>query len=303
MINQLNLGDIRSFVLIARYGSFAKAAELQQVSTSHVSRQLNHLEKTLGVTLMNRTTRVQQLTEAGKNLLIECEAALDRIDQATQETMRENNVLQGNIRINCVGGYFGEKVIAPLIAEFLLQYPDITADLDFSSHRVDLLADRFDLVFRMGAIPDGDFIAKPLGEIDVLTLASPDYLNTHGTPQHPQDLATKSHCCITGSVTTWGYQRESHPKKMIEVQVNTVLACKNGRVMRQSALAGLGIIRVPAVSCQTYINSGQLIPILNDWQIPTVTFSLLYRQDKFRPTRIRAFIEFVEKRGGSLTTV
>lgn len=296
MLNQLNLGDIRSFVLIARHGSFAKAAEVQQVSTSHVSRQLNHLEKTLGVTLMNRTTRVQQLTEAGKNLLIECEAALNRIDQAAQETMNDNNRLRGHIRINCVGGYLGESVVAPLIGEFLRQHPNITADLDFSSHRVDLLADRFDVVFRMGAIPDGDFIAKNLGTIEILTLASPDYLRQHGTPQRPQDLADDSHRCIVGSVTTWGYQRIKPPQRTAEIQVNPLLTCKNGQVMVQSALAGLGIIRVPAVYCQTAIDSGKLLSILSDWQAPPVVFSLLYHRDKFRPQRIRALIDFIGER-------
>lgn len=291
MIDTLDLGEIRTFVLIARLGGFGKAADALGVSRSHVSRQLSALEQTLGVRLINRTTRTQQLTAAGAIFLDESEAALNRIGQAAQEAINGNQTMRGHIRINCVGGYLGENIVAPLLGQFMRHYPDITLDIDFTSHRVDLLADQFDLVFRMGAIPDCGFIAKQLSEIDMRTLASPQYLQRYGTPQHPHDLVDAPHRCIVGSVSTWHYH--STTESDMYVPVPPTLSCKNGRVMVQSAVAGLGIIRVPSVYCQAEIEQGQLIPLLCDWNIPKVPFSLLYHQDKYRPQRIRTLIDFI----------
>lgn len=299
MLEQLNLSDIQAFVKIARLGSFSKAAEALEVSRSHVSRQLSQLEKKLAVTLIIRTTRSQQLTDAGKALLVECESALNRIDQALQHTIAGNSDMQGLIRINSIGGYIGERIISPLVAEFMLKYPDIHIELDFSSHRVDLLLDQFDIVFRMGSIPDGLFIAKPLGEISMVTAASPDYLAKHGTLEHPQILADESHRCIVGSVTTWFYQH-ARSSEMLEVNVHPALTCKNGHVMVQSAKAGLGIIRVPALYCQDEIDAGNLLPIFTDWTIPSVPFSLLYHQDKYRPQRLQVMIDFIKEQRASL---
>lgn len=291
MINQLNLSDIRAFVVISQQQNFGKAAHILGVSRSHVSRQLSALEQAMGVTLLQRTTRTQQLTTAGKQFLTECEQVLDHLEHAALAAATGNQTMQGHIRINCVGGFIGEQIIAPLIAQFMAQHEAITIELDFSSHRVDLLVDQYDLVFRMGQIPTGDFVAKVLGEINMVTLASPHYLAKYGTPTSPHDLAQPStHRCIVGSVNTWHYQNKN---SKVDINVTPNLKCKNGEVMVQQAKAGLGIIRVPGIYCQDAIQQKELVPLFTDWRIPRVPLSLLYHQDKYRPERIKAFIEFV----------
>ena len=187
MINQINLTDIRSFVLIARLGNFTKAADTLDVSRSHVSRQISSLEKHMGVTLLIRTTRTLRLTEAGKHFYYQCEQALHTIDQALLSAVDDVEKVQGEIKVNCVGGHIGEVVIAEVVNAFMQQYPEVSISLDFSSNRVDLIEEEFDIAFRMGSLDDSGFVAKKLLVIDMGTLASPEYLTRRGRPSHPKE--------------------------------------------------------------------------------------------------------------------
>ena len=149
MLNKVNLLEIRSFVLIAQLGNFTRAAEALKVSRSHISRQMTQLESDLGVTLLIRTTRTLKLTQAGQKLFEQCQIALGHIDQALLSAIDDVEEVRGHIAINCVGGVLGEDILVPMINEFMSLYPDVRVSLDFSSHRVDLIQDDFDIAFRM----------------------------------------------------------------------------------------------------------------------------------------------------------
>lgn len=293
MLNHINLTDIRSFVLIAQLGNFTKAAEALDVSRSHVSRQISNLEKQMKVTLLIRTTRSLRLTDAGKALYLQCEQALAGIDQAILAAVDDVEEVQGEIRVNCVGGYLGEELIAEIVCDFMQQYPNTTIHLDFSSHRVDLLEEDFDIALRMGRLEDSGFVARKLMDIEMSTLASPRYLAQHGKPNQPKDLA--HHHCLTGSVKRWGFiHRQS--EETTEITIRGHLQCKNGRVLVKGALAHQGIIRVPSIYCQSELETGQLVHVFDQWAIPSVDFSALYHRDKYQPKRLTAFIDFVKQR-------
>ncbi|WP_159737792.1 LysR family transcriptional regulator [Vibrio atypicus] len=291
MLNQINLADIRSFVLIAQLGNFTKAAEALDVSRSHVSRQISQLEKQMGVTLLIRTTRMLKLTEAGKAFYIQCEKALNEIDQALIAAVEDIEVLQGEIKINCVGGYLGEELIAQVASEFMHQHPQVTVNLDFSSHRVDLIEDDFDIAFRMGKLDDAGFIARKLMRVDMGTLASPNYLNQFPSIEHPKQL--NNHQCLTGSVKRWSFEHCS-TKQTFDASISGHLQCKNGRVLVKGALNGNGIIRVPTIYCQQEIDEGQLVEVFKEWRVPSVDFSMIYHRDRYQPKRLKLFIEFVK---------
>lgn len=294
MLNTINLADIRSFVLIAQLGNFTKAAEALGVSRSHVSRQMSALETKVAVKLVTRTTRTLKLTLAGEQLFKQCQSALNTIDQALIAAVDDTEQTRGLIRINCVGGYIGEQLIARYVSEFMALYPQINIELDFSSHRVDLINDEFDIAFRMGEIADAGFVAKKLMDVNIVTLASPAYINTFGEPCHPKELS--EHRCLTGSVTRWSFKNIEAPSQLIDITVAGQLKCKNGHALLQGALAGVGIIRVPKMYCKAEIASGELVEILQQWQIPAVTFSAIYHSDKYRPKRLREFIDFIKTR-------
>ena len=294
MLNNINLADVRSFVLIAQLGNFTKAAEALSVSRSHVSRQISALESQMGVTLLIRTTRTLKLTDAGKTFFNQCERALQGIDQALIAAVDDTDEVRGLIRVNCVGGYIGESLIARYISEFMSAYPDINVKLDFSSHRVDLIEEEFDIAFRMGTLEDSGFIAKKLMDIDTVTLASPVYLQKYGVPSHPKDLV--KHKCLTGSVRRWSYQSLTDKNNHYDVHVDGTLSCKNGHVIVMGALAGNGIIRVPLMYCQKEVEQNKLTRVLPDWEIPSVLFSAIYHKDKYQPKRLRTFIDFIQQR-------
>ena len=162
--------------------------------------------------------------------------------------------------------------------------------LDFSSRRVDLVSGEFDFVFRMGELTDSALIARKLADIKVGTFASPEYIDTYGSPNEPKDLSL--HKCISGSMRNWSFINAQTNTKQ-ELTVKGDLECKNGRVMLQSAMLGNGIIRVPEIYCANEVQEGRLVPIFKDWQPNPTPFYLVYLQDKHQPLRITAFKDFV----------
>lgn len=285
------LDDLNAFAIIAKQGSFTKAAEVLNCSRSHLSKQLNQLEAQLGVSLITRTTRAQRLTEQGQLLFNQCQLAFNTLDTAVQMTMEQAHQLQGNININCVGGYLGEDVIAKLIAEFIQQYPDIRVNLDFSSERVDLLSGQFDMVFRMGKLPDSGLIARKLMTITNGLFASPSYLKHYGKPSAPNELT--QHQCITGSINHWLFQHAYKSDVSQEVMVSGGIRCKNGRVIKNMALANNGIARLPYYYCQDEIKNQQLVSVFENWKLADTPLYLIYHKDNFQAQRLKVFVDFI----------
>jgi len=290
MNSELNLADIRAFTVIAKQGSFTQAAEVLGCSRSHLSKQLSQLEHFLGVSLITRTTRAQRLTEQGQQFFEQCQASLETIDRAVASTVDNARHLQGQININCVGGVIGEEIITALVNDFIALHPEISVNLDFSSQRVDLVVDEFDLVFRMGKLEDSGIVARKLMSIENMTMASPLYLKRRGYPDHPKEL--KDHLCITGSIDHWLFEQKSNSKNKVEVAINGGFRCKNGRAMKASAQAGNGIVRLPKLYCPQELASGELVSVFEDWRVADTPFYLLYHKDRFQPARLKAFVSF-----------
>lgn len=302
MQNNSSLADIRTFVTIAEQGSFTKAAEVLQSSRAHVSRQLAQLEQQLGVQLIIRTTRAQRLTPVGKQFFQQCLISLQAIHQAVIAAKDDTQQLQGNICINCVGGVIGEDILTHVISEFNLQYPNINVELDFSSPRVDLIAEAFDLVVRMGELEDSGLVARKLTDIKVQVLASPVYLARHPVIRHPKDL--EQHNCLTGSIKRWRFHQKSvqhnnAPIHALEVNVKGNFNCKSGRALINAAKHGNGIVRLPELYCEDEINNHSLAPALisasdeEQWYSPDVPLFLLYHRNRYQPARLKVLIDFI----------
>lgn len=298
MNKEISLPDIQAFVVIAKEGSFTKAADIMGCSRSYLSRQLNQLEAQLGVSLIIRTTRAQRLTQQGEAFYQQCQQSLNKIDVAVNQALESASELSGPLNINCVGGYIGETLIMDLINGFSRLYPNIDINLDFDSRRVDLISGEFDFVFRMGNLEDSALIARKLMDIEIVTLASPEYLALKGWPSHPSDL--KEHHCITGTVKNWRFissklQNKSGEFLCEDIHVKGPFSCKNGHAMINNAKAGLGIVRVPAMYCETEITTGSLLPIFQDWQAASVAFNLIYLQNSYQSKKLAVFKDYVMK--------
>lgn len=289
MKKEVSLSDIKTFVVLAEQGSFTKAGEKLMCSRSHISKQLAQLESSLGVSLLTRTTRTQHLTTQGEAFYERCKTSLNGISHAIDRVLESADSLSGNIKINCVGGHIAENIISLLVNDFMSEHPEINIELDFSSRRVDLISGEFDFVFRMGELADSSLIARKLTDIKIDTYASPKYLSNYGKPEDPKALT--EHRCITGSVKNWAFINNKTNEKL-DVAVSGNLMCKNGRIMISSAIAGNGIIRVPAIYCKRECEQGSLIPLFDRWHIESVPFYLVYAQDKHKPMRLIAFKDY-----------
>ncbi|MCG7497302.1 LysR substrate-binding domain-containing protein [Vibrio sp. Of7-15] len=289
MSNNLSLSDIKTFVTIVSLGNLTKAAERLGSSRAHVSRQLSQLEKDLGVQLLIRTTRTQKLTEEGKAFYRTCSNSLEEIDKIASDIVDYNSSMVGNINVSSLGGVFGEEYVAKALAEFSLLYPKINVVLSFDSRHVDLMNEEYDVVIRAGELVDSQLVARPLMMMEMGLFASPEYLNRYGLVNSPDEL--NKHRCITGPISKWKFYNSEGDTK--EVCVDSVMNCNNSRVLRQYALDGVGIIRLPYIYIQQDVEEKRLLSAITGWKISSSPINLLYNKHSFQPERLRVFIQFI----------
>lgn len=277
---------IRSFIAVAEHGSFTAAAEATGLSKASLSQQVTELEKQLGVQLLYRTTRQMRLTEIGEGYLFQCRNAISQLTDANDWVRQSTDAMKGIIRMNAVGGVIGEELIAPLLINFQRQFPEVDIRLDFSSQRVDLLGDEYDLVMRMGELPDSTLIARRLHRIKTCYVASPEFLKQRSIV-HPLDL--KEVPLICGSVREWQFKKGG---EQVLIQAKRAFQIANGRVMYQAACSGLGVARLADVYVQGAINEGLLQEVLSDWQ-PTTDLSLVCPPGRVQIKRIKCLMDYL----------
>lgn len=278
---------IRSFVLVAEHGSFTAAADVSGLSKASLSQQVSALEQSLGVQLLHRTTRSLRLTDAGDGYYQMCKQGLAQFDSAKEWVSQANQKLQGTIRMNAVGGLLGEQLITPLLIAFQQQHPQIDVDLDFSSHHVDLMSDRYDVVMRMGSMADSSLVARRLHSITTRYVASPDFIARHGTPSHPTDLLKFPMIC--GSVTEWQFVNQ---EERLSIDFTQGFKIANGRVMLQAAKAGLGVARLPDIYVQAGIAQGVLVEVLPQWSHST-PLSLVCPPARYQLQRVKTLMDWL----------
>lgn len=289
-MNNLSLRSIRSFLAVAQYGSFTAAADMMGMSKANLSQQVSDLEARLGVQLLVRTTRKLRLTEVGEGYFERCEKAMEELDVAAEWANQATRQLTGTIRMNCVGGLIGEDLVAPVVIEFLKDYPELDVQLDFSSIKVDLLEKQYDLVIRMGALPDSSLILRKLHEIRTRYVASPDFVATYGPITSPDDLSQLPLIC--GSVDHWTL---SNGGERHQVHVQNGIRLISGRAMRRAALEGLGVSRLGDVYVQRDIASGALVEILPQWSEVTPLY-MVSPPLHYQLRRVKELMDFLRPR-------
>lgn len=288
-MNNPSSRGIRAFLLVAECGSFTAAAEVSGFSKANLSQLVTQLEAALGVQLLYRTTRSLRLTEVGEGYYQRCKQALRQLDAASEWASQSTDELRGRIRMNAVGGLIGEALISPLVMQFQQRHPEVRVQLDFSSVKVDLIEDQYELVVRMGALPDSTLVARTLGVMTTRYVASPDFLARHGSIHEPEDL--KSLSLIYGSVDHWLF-RCGQEQRVVNVNPDISLKMVSGRVMRQAALAGLGVTRLADVYCQADIEYGDLVEVLPSWS-ETTPISLVCPPIRHQLSRVRALMDWL----------
>ncbi len=279
------------FAAVAEEGSFTRAAARLGCSKAHISTQLSALETALGVQLLHRTTRRLSLTDAGRLYLDYAQQLRGTLDDAERAVSATRSEVTGRLRITGPTS-LGEMVLPELVLAFRRAWPAVEVDLDLSVQRRDLAAEGFDVAFRSARALEDHLVARPLGVLRELALASPDLLRGRSPVESPGDLA-KLPCIVNshfGDDQHWLFVRDT---EAVSVTVDAALRVNAYPAIRRFALLGAGAVRLPRYLVEEDLAAGRLQQLCPSWQLPAVPLYALYPGHRHVPLRTRVFIDFV----------
>jgi len=288
--------EMTSFVRVVEAGSISKAAEQLGMAKSGVSRRLAELESRLGVRLLNRTTRRSSLTDAGRSYYEGAVKLLSDVAELDAVVADSEASLKGRLRLAAPLS-FGLCHLTPAIEEFMKAHPEVMIDLDFSDRQVDLVAQGIDLAVRIAELRDSSLKARRICPIRLMLCASPGYLEQHGTPRTPEELARHHllHYDIGGGpLLRLADGRGGEQQLHVEPQ----LVANNGDFLCDMAIAGHGIILTPTFIAWQAVALGELVPLMREWWPPPLNAYAVYPQTRYLSRRARGFIDFLAERFG-----
>ena len=292
-MRDFDLRDINAFLAVARTRNFRRAALEQRVSVSSLSQRLRDMEERLGVRLMNRTTRSVGLTEAGELLLARVGPAMSDVGEALDQVRGLRGVPSGRLRIKAPPPAI-DLVLAPMVAPFLREYPQIDLEIVSDTSFVDIVATGFDAGVRYGEHLAQDMIAVSLGPPQLYAVvASPQYVARHGRPKHPKDML--NHACIrtqfgSGAMLDWEFEKAGRVVKV--APPSKLVATHLGLAMR-AAIDGVGFWLTFEGYVREAVKSAVLVSVLDDWCAPFPGPFLYYPSRRQLPPALAAFVAFV----------
>lgn len=294
----MNLHLLAIFIQVVRRGSFAAVARDRDTDASSISRAIAALEKELGIRLFQRTTRKLVLTEAGTAYFERVVPLIEGLEAAHSEAADLSDTARGLLRVTASVS-FGQKVLVPLLPEFTRRYAELSVELVLTDSVLDLLAERIDCAIRLGTLPDSSLVAQQLLKVIYRVCASPAYLEQHGRPHSPRELA--NHACLRlpfqGFRTRWIF-REAHAD-MLEIPVDGRVVISNALALEQCAVAGMGVALLPHWIVDEQIRSGSLIDLFPDYQVTATDFNtaawLVYPSRAYIPHKVRVLGDFLKR--------
>lgn len=286
------LFSLKVFRQVVHSGSFTRAAAQLGISTAMASKHVSHLENSIRAKLLHRNSRNLHLTEAGEQYFRQCSYALDTLDTAAQQAAGGVDQPQGLLRIT-MPLWFACPQVSHWLAEYRQRYPDVHLDLSLTNRPADLIADGFDLALRVSLDPHPSLIVKPLATIEFYLVATPAYLQRHGTPATPAEAA--KHAAVLPSYTDILKHlrirhRTSHAD--IELSLSPVAHSDNTLMVDQLVRAGMGIGYQPAWAVQRELAEGRLVRLLPDYHLHSATLYAAYVERAFLSAKVRSFIDF-----------
>lgn len=275
-------------------GSLSAAARRLDIPLPTVSRKVNDLEARLKTRLLNRTTRQLSLTEAGAAYVASCRRILEEVGEAERTVTGEYAAPRGHMVVTAPV-VFGRLHVAPVLADFLAHYPQIDARLFLTDRNTHMLEEHMDVAIRIGALPDSALVAVNLGQVRIVTCASPDYLTRHGTPSTPSDLT--EHACIAfeglTSTRTWSFL-SGKSERLVQIRPRMVTNTAESAV--DTAAFGVGVTRVLSYQAATAVREGKLKLVLEAFEPPPLPISLVHTGQSPLPLKLRAFLDFARPR-------
>ncbi|WP_440873646.1 LysR family transcriptional regulator [Thalassotalea sp. PLHSN55] len=287
-----DLNDMMVFLAVVETGSFTLAADRLNIPKANVSRKVSRLEQYLNVTLLERSTRSQHLTEAGKRYLSHCKRVHEELDLASAAVSELLHSYKGPLKIGASVST-GQQILKPALAKFLHQYPELNVQLNLVNRRVDFIEEGFDVVIRIGQLNDSSLIAKKLGNISRSFYASPAYLAKHGKPEQIQQLAMHQILIMNPSNNDATLNLVSTVGQTHTITAKPRLLVDDFSLLKQALIDDLGIAILPEYMCTQEIADGKLVKILPEWGLPAVDVFALYPKNRAKIPKVKAFIEFV----------
>ncbi|MFM0213089.1 LysR family transcriptional regulator [Paraburkholderia sediminicola] len=278
---------IRVFVEVAREGSFTRAADRLALSRSMITRHIAALESRLKTRLINRDTRKLSLTEAGESYFERTRNIVGQLSEAETFVTSFASVPSGRLRV-VAPVVFGQRNLGPVLHAYRQQYPDVLLDLTLSDAGRDLIAQGYDV----GILPDSEirgvtWVTRPLVSTPVVACASPAYIAWHGLPRNPRDLV--DHACVHSG---GGAERVFHgPEGEVRVTLQSALLANDFEVLRQAALAGMGVGLLPAALVRQDLKQGALVALLTNYGLRPRELHIVYASKSFLPLKIRTFVD------------
>jgi DNA-binding transcriptional LysR family regulator len=285
-----SLSRIPIFLEVARQQSFVGAARDLGLTPSAVSKQVQNLEEELGAKLLNRTTRRVSLTEEGALFYERASRALDDLVEAREALNELKSTPRGGLRVS-VPAALCRQLKTP-IAAFAARYPEVQMDVQFDDRLIDLTEDGFDVVLRIGALPDSSLVARRLAPCPVYPCCSPSYLARHGTPGNPEELARHPVVAYTRNrgVHEWRYQAPDGTQGVVALRGG--FKCDSAEMMIESACHGLGIIIMPWFFVREELEAGRLVRVLPEYRtMPERNLHAVFPPNRFLSTRLRLFVD------------
>lgn len=281
--------DMLVFAAVARAGSITRAQKVLGQPKSTISRRVKQLEERLGTQLLVRSTRKLVLTEAGEAFLERCQRLADEVDDALAFASELEAEPRGTLRVTMPPD-LAALILADAIASFSQRYPGITLELDESQRHVDLATERFDLALRAGALPDSSLVARRLLTLESGVFASPAYLERHGTPRTPADLANHQFIVLQGRTRFDRYTLYRGEQREEVFLPSRIIATSSG-MMLSLALAGAGAIVYPQLQCKSVVDDGRLVRLLPEWSTQPAIIWMVTLSRRLLPRKTVLFME------------
>jgi len=286
----MQIEDLRIFLAVVNAGSFTAAAEQLLLSKQYVSRRMAALEASLGARLVSRNTRKLSITDSGLIFARHAQRILDDIQEAEQAVTERRHDLHGAFRISMPMS-FGMSHLSPLIAHFLRQHPAVQFQVELADRYVDVIGEGFDMAIRIGTLADSTLISRRLGELKRVICCSPDYLVRAGEPETADALI--HHACLRyGREGQQGWELIQDGKRKL-VDVRGPMVSNNGEMLRDAAIAGLGMVLLPEFIVGPALKSGELVAVLENSYPASLNLHAVYPQHRQRSEINRVFLDYL----------
>jgi len=287
------LAALEIFVRVVDSGSFSAVARHQRIGQPAVSKAVVQLEEWLGVSLLMRSTRSVVPTEAGRIFYERAKRTIEEADEAVVAARGSACGLSGKLRVS-TSVCFGRLHVIPNLSAFLAEHPDLDIDLVLDDRNVDLVNEGIDVALRMGAMPDSHMTARRIGEGRRVVVATPAYLQRHGTPTSPGELISHQAIIYTrgGGGESWTFRKASAEVSVV-LQGRLKVTAAEG--LREAVNCDMGLAVALEWAFSPELRSGKVVAILEDWALPPDNLSAVYPTGRLASTKARAFVSFVER--------